>query len=181
MYDTSTLLSLCINWSWAYYVWFFLRAFCCSKLILISITSFTLFRFNTIFFSILPFESHFITISFIEHFESILILLQFAMIHFTLAIYLIHDSIQRSNVVTLKSNLSSTFNSFVCLCIMWHLFASSHHDFDSCKFQFYFTFFNSITMNMCCAYVVCDTISYPFACFVSILFPLSIFISFPIR
>lgn len=92
------------------------------------------------------------------HFASSLVnslsffLCHIVVIHFTLVVILIHDSIQQSNVIVLKSILNSIS---ICLerpCIRWHPFTSSHHDFDLCIFHFYFTSFDLITMNVCCAY-----------------------------
>lgn len=115
-------------------------------------------------------------------YEFILAPFYFAEIHFKLAFLLIHDNIQWSNVVVFQSNLNSIFSCFARPCIMWHWFTSSHHDFDSCTSHFfYFTSFFLIKMNLCCAYVMCVTISYLLAYFVSMLFPLPIFIAIPIQ
>lgn len=45
-------------------------------------------------------------------------------------------------------------------CVIWHWFAFSHHDLNSCKLHFVFTSFDLIIMNMCCTYDLCIAISY---------------------
>lgn len=100
----------------------------CDKFILISIT------FNITCFTIVCIKSHFTMIPFLC-FEFIFIPFHFSMIRFTLATHLIHDSMQRSNIITLKSNVNS-FGSFTRPCVTRDYFASLHHNLDSCIFHF---------------------------------------------
>lgn len=121
-----------------------LCASCCNTFISISTASFTLLLYDNIYSTIAHFKFPFYYNFIFEHFKFFLIPLHFAMIHFTLAIHSIQDSIQRSNAVMLKSDLN-------CTLIALHVFALCDidlHPHIMILIRAYFTFYLLLSIQL---------------------------------